>query len=238
VAAIELAARRPQACVDHLTSRIGDASVVTRPLLWAALAIARSRLGASPAALDDAHRALHDARESGLAFGVGVARAAYAQVLLAAGERPGIAASEAQESVRCLLAAEAPVDAALAQVVLAECLAEAGDLASARTQLGQAKAAFAAAGAHWLASNATRAEARLGARAARPHRGGALGLTALSERELEIAQLAASGLTNREIAARLYLSAKTVEAHLGRIFGKLGVRSRVDVASLISAQPS
>jgi DNA-binding NarL/FixJ family response regulator len=138
--------------------------------------------------------------------------------------------------VRSLLAAGAPVDAALAQVVLADCLTQAGDLGAARIQLGQAKAAFTQAGARWLAGTAARAEARLGARAARPHRDGGPGLTALSERERQVAELAAAGLTNREIAARLYLSARTVEAHLGRVFGKLGVRSRVDVAALVAGR--
>ncbi|MDQ1644377.1 MAG: hypothetical protein QOJ50_561 [Cryptosporangiaceae bacterium] len=239
VAAIELAARRPQSCVDHLSSRIGRASLVTRPMLRGWLAVARARLGESGAALDDARRAVRDGRDSGLPFGLGAALSAHAQVLLAAGE-PEAAAGEAREAVRSLLAAGAPVDAALAQVVLADCLTQVGDLGAARIQLGQAKAAFTQAGARWLAGTAARAEARLGARAARPHRDGGPGqtgptaLTALSERERQVAELAAAGLTNREIAARLYLSARTVEAHLGRVFGKLGVRSRVDVAALVA----
>ncbi|WP_269466111.1 response regulator transcription factor [Lentzea guizhouensis] len=45
-----------------------------------------------------------------------------------------------------------------------------------------------------------------------------------------MAELVAAGLTNREIAAKLFLSVKTVEAHLARVFTKLGVKSRVGVA--------
>ena len=43
-------------------------------------------------------------------------------------------------------------------------------------------------------------------------------------------ELAASGATNREIASRLFLSVKTVEANLSRCYRKLGVRSRVELA--------
>ena len=49
---------------------------------------------------------------------------------------------------------------------------------------------------------------------------------ALTPREAEILALLASGLTNREIAQRLVLSARTVETHVARITAKLGVSSR------------
>jgi DNA-binding NarL/FixJ family response regulator len=48
----------------------------------------------------------------------------------------------------------------------------------------------------------------------------------LSPQELQIARLAADGLSNREIGSRLYLSHRTVGSHLYRIFPKLGVTSR------------
>jgi ATP/maltotriose-dependent transcriptional regulator MalT len=53
----------------------------------------------------------------------------------------------------------------------------------------------------------------------------------LSERELEVLQLLVDGLQNREIAARLTISLNTVKTHIGNIFGKLGVNSRVRAAS-------
>jgi DNA-binding NarL/FixJ family response regulator len=53
----------------------------------------------------------------------------------------------------------------------------------------------------------------------------------LSDRELEVLELVASGWTNREIAARLYLSPRTIDRHVSRIFGKLGVASRAAAAS-------
>ena len=53
----------------------------------------------------------------------------------------------------------------------------------------------------------------------------------LSERELEVLELIAEGLTNREIASRLFLSLNTVKAHTRNIYGKLGVRSRTQAVA-------
>jgi len=52
--------------------------------------------------------------------------------------------------------------------------------------------------------------------------------TLLSERELEVLKLAARGLSNRDIAEQLFLSIRTVQAHLGNIFNKLDVGSRTE----------
>ncbi len=52
--------------------------------------------------------------------------------------------------------------------------------------------------------------------------------TGLSRRELEVLRLLSVGASNREIADRLVLSTRTVETHLANIYGKLGVRSRVE----------
>ena len=51
----------------------------------------------------------------------------------------------------------------------------------------------------------------------------------LTRRELEIARLIADDLSNREIAARLFLSERTVETHVTHMFNKLGVNSRAQV---------
>ncbi|GGL04483.1 LuxR family transcriptional regulator [Sphaerisporangium melleum] len=58
----------------------------------------------------------------------------------------------------------------------------------------------------------------------------------LTAHELSIAQLAAEGLTNREIGQRLYLSHRTVGTHLHRIFPKLGVSSRADLARTLQTR--
>jgi len=61
----------------------------------------------------------------------------------------------------------------------------------------------------------------------------------LSPQELQIAQMAASGLSNREIGDRLFLSHRTVGAHLYRVFPKLGIASRSELsAALESLDPA
>jgi DNA-binding CsgD family transcriptional regulator/tetratricopeptide (TPR) repeat protein len=61
----------------------------------------------------------------------------------------------------------------------------------------------------------------------------------LSPQELQIAQMAASGLSNREIADRLFLSHRTVGAHLYRVFPKLGIASRSELGrALVSIEPA
>jgi DNA-binding NarL/FixJ family response regulator len=69
-----------------------------------------------------------------------------------------------------------------------------------------------------------------------PPRGPGSGAT-LTAREWGIANLATTGLRNREIAARLYLSRRTVESHLNRIFAKLEVRSRTAMARRLADMP-
>lgn len=59
------------------------------------------------------------------------------------------------------------------------------------------------------------------------------GFDSLSESELRVADLVAWGYSNKEIAERLYMSHRTVGSHLYRIFPKLGLRSRVELARVI-----
>jgi len=87
------------------------------------------------------------------------------------------------------------------------------------------------------------AEQRLRALGVRTwRRGGAAparsGLDAMSDREREIALLAASGANNLEIAQAVFLSRKTVERHLSNAFAKLGVRNRTELAAQLGSPPS
>jgi DNA-binding NarL/FixJ family response regulator len=57
----------------------------------------------------------------------------------------------------------------------------------------------------------------------------------LTETERLVAQLAASGLSNREVADRTFLAVKTVEANLARVYRKLGIRSRAELGARMGA---
>ena len=61
--------------------------------------------------------------------------------------------------------------------------------------------------------------------------------TPLSKRELEVARLVAAGLSNKEIGSRLFLSERTVETHVSRILNRLGINSRVEIASWVAQEP-
>jgi DNA-binding NarL/FixJ family response regulator len=114
-------------------------------------------------------------------------------------------------------------------------LGEMGDLLSAADAAAHAAAAYRAEGrtgsAHAAASHAQRlAEACEGA--ATPALA-ALDPLPLTMREREIANLAAAGLSNREIAQRLVVSVRTVEGHLYRASAKLGIATRDELAALL-----
>ena len=58
----------------------------------------------------------------------------------------------------------------------------------------------------------------------------------MSEREYQVAELVAQGLTNKEIALRLVISRRTAESHVVHILDKLGFRSRSQIASWLTNQ--
>jgi DNA-binding CsgD family transcriptional regulator len=58
----------------------------------------------------------------------------------------------------------------------------------------------------------------------------------LSARETEVLDLLSEGLTNAEIAGRLFISPKTAEHHVGRVLAKLGARSRAEAAAIAATR--
>ena len=100
------------------------------------------------------------------------------------------------------------------------------------TALQTAAEQLEACGARRLAEAARGQLKRLGSTGRHTARGerDAIGLSALTERELAIAELVWDRRTNREIAETLFLSPKTIEAHLRNIFAKVRVSSRVELA--------
>ncbi|MQA08411.1 MAG: hypothetical protein GEU98_07620 [Pseudonocardiaceae bacterium] len=67
---------------------------------------------------------------------------------------------------------------------------------------------------------------------------GAKGAGALTSREREILRLVAQGLTNAEIAGRLYISTRTAGNHVSNILTKLGLRSRAEAAAYAALHPA
>jgi DNA-binding CsgD family transcriptional regulator len=105
---------------------------------------------------------------------------------------------------------------------------------AAREDLREALELAWRCGATALAAQARAALVAAGARPRSPVRTGAQALTGA---EARTARLAAAGASNREIAAELYLSLKTVEQHLTRAYRKLGVRGRADLAPALGDRP-
>jgi DNA-binding NarL/FixJ family response regulator len=118
---------------------------------------------------------------------------------------------------------------------LAHHLAGAAHLGAGRLRRGGeafdlAEAGYRTCGATWMSSVLASHRASGPAPAGQPPRRSQGVLAALTAREREIADLATTGMSNNEIATKLYLSRRTVESHLTRIFMKLEVHSRTAMA--------
>lgn len=107
-------------------------------------------------------------------------------------------------------------------------LRRAGQRVKAREQLSRARDAFTAM---HLTTWADRADDELAASGARPRRRELTRSEPLTARETRVALLAAQGLPNKEIAAALFLSPKTIERHLSSVYRKRGFRSRTELAA-------
>jgi DNA-binding CsgD family transcriptional regulator len=112
-------------------------------------------------------------------------------------------------------------------------LRRAGARAAARDPLGEALDLAARCGARPLAA---RAREELNASGARPRRQWRTGVESLTPSELRTVRLAAEGRTNREIAYELYVTLKTVEGHLSRAYGKLGIDGRAQLPRALDGE--
>jgi DNA-binding CsgD family transcriptional regulator len=139
---------------------------------------------------------------------------------------------EAQLVAALDLRGPAPFELARSQLAYGEFLRAAGRREEAREPLRAALEGFERIDALPFAEQARRALRAAGA----VTRAAATGGAELTAHELRVAQLVAQGLTNREAAAALFVSAKTVEHHLRSVFRKLGVKRRAELARLMAAR--
>jgi len=238
LAATLLEAGEPERCREQLTDADGRAAPPPLPLFEAfcfeLLVRAELALGASDRARELVGRAGASADRLRRLLPRAHAERARAALLLEGGEFVAAAAA-ARSAAEAAQAARAPVDAARANLLRGRALTASGQRDEAVVALEAAHAEVVACGAVRYADEAASELRKLGRVVSRPGgRGpdadvGALGLT---QREIEVMALVAAGKTNRQIADELFLSVRTVDRHVSRIFAKLGVHSRAAAASV------
>ncbi|WP_410876538.1 AAA family ATPase [Nocardia sp. A7] len=179
------------------------------------------RLGATDRACEALDRLTHWSRRAGQDWIA--ALAARGRALVADG-------SDAEQHFRSALAANRPFDEARTRLLYGEWLRRDKRKVDARTQLEQAMALFDRLDATPWSERARTELGALGVGTGVRASGGPL--SSLTPQESQIVRLAAQGLSNREIAARLFLSHRTVGHHLYKAYPKLGVLSRGELSAL------
>jgi DNA-binding CsgD family transcriptional regulator len=173
---------------------------------------------------------LEDARRAGLLRPAGIAL--RTRGLLEGGDG-GL--RDLREAAELLAESGARLEHARALVELGAALRRANQRSAAREPLRTGQDLAQRCGATRLAQ---RARAELIAAGARPRRGAVTGLEALTASERRVAELAATGMSNPEIAQALFITLNTVEGHLRRAYQKLSIGSRGQLpAALRSAAP-
>lgn len=180
---------------------------------------------------DNAERLALEALERGSHFGSAqaVGLGLRAKALVASG---AVAADLAQESARTLREGGLILEAARSTLLLSLALRAVGQVDRARELACDCAATADRLGAHTLHGEASRALIAMGAR---PRRRPSTGIDALTAAERRVVDLAADGMTNREIAQTLFLTPKTVENHLTAAYRKLGITSRAGLSDALGA---
>jgi DNA-binding CsgD family transcriptional regulator/tetratricopeptide (TPR) repeat protein len=189
-------------------------------------ALALLQLGRAEEAAQLAREELELARVWGAPRALGAALRAAG---LVAGGKEGL--TLLREAVDVLEDSPAKLEQAKARTELGATLRRTNRRAEAREQLRRAVELATICGATPLAA---RAESELLATGARPRRIALSGLESLTPSERRVAELAAEGPTNREIAQALFVTPKTVEVHLSSVYRKLGIGSRAQLPAALA----
>jgi ATP/maltotriose-dependent transcriptional regulator MalT len=182
--------------------------------------------------IDDAERHLGRLEEQAQALDRAWARATALRcraLIAAAGGDLDAAQRSAEGSVELLERGPQPFETARSVLVLGQIHRRAKRKRLARESLERARDAFAELGARLWVERAESELARIGGRPSTPFE--------LTETERTIASLVARGQTNQEVADALFVSASTVQANLKRVYQKLGVRSRTELAAKVDLSP-
>jgi DNA-binding CsgD family transcriptional regulator len=187
---------------------------------------AAARYGQPEVAADAVGRLAEMARACGTDWILGVE--ARARALVA---DPRDADELYREAIERLGRTRIRSELARAQLLYGEWLRREGRRVDACIQLRAAYDLFTSIG---MEAFAERARVELAAAGEKVRKRTAETRDDLTAQERQIAELARDGLSNPEIGARLFLSRRTVQYHLGKIFGKLGIRSRNELASALA----
>lgn len=195
---------------------------------WSASAAhALAALGRREEALARARAGLDAARAFGSPRAIGMALTTVGQITADT--------AALQAAIAVLRASPARLELARALVALGTALRHERQRARARAPLAEGLRIARACGGTPLAAQAHQELAATGSRPRKILRAGA---DALTPSELRVAQLAAAGQSNREIAHALTLSIRTIETHLARGYQKLDITSRRQLAATLAAQPA
>jgi DNA-binding CsgD family transcriptional regulator len=207
---------------------VGSDALLAPPFLFILVEAALARKDAT-AAREAAQRLLTIATPTGCAGLIGLAKLANGMAATFTDEARAIAWLE--DALETFDRLGMPFESARSRLHIAGLLsARDGDIDVALSEAQGAKAAFEQLGARRFADEAAELLRKLGVGS----RGGSTGARigeSLSRRELEVVELLGRGLSNTEIGARLFISPKTVEHHVGHVLAKLNVKNRAAVAA-------
>ncbi|MEU7877973.1 AAA family ATPase [Microbispora bryophytorum] len=165
-------------------------------------------------------------RPAGTGYALGVLAMAEAQ--LREGDE---AESLYRDAIKRFEHERIPIMVGRCRLLYGETLGRAGRHAEAREQLRAAHEALSGCGLNGFAERAARGLSASGETPRVRVHGSSARLT---EQELNVARLAREGLTNRDIGARLFISARTAEYHLRKVFTKLGIRGRAELKTALA----